>query len=928
MPQKICTRISKFLYKYLYIILIISKMKNMNILNIGFIIIITLLRSHNTLIEEKNEDIEQENTIYLNSKINEVFATTEVTQYFTNILEEPIELLISFPIKEEITLSKFILTVGDKTITSKVLKKEEAEEKYDNCIYSGNTGFISKYEKDMKNYVINIGNINPKVKVKLQAFFIQNIGSADMSYEFVIMEKYPTFHYKEINQNEARNKIIKANFKIETQSKITRLSAPFFDDEAKKNSKYEVKFSKDYKSANIIYVKNPYEQKNFNIENNEEKLGYPGKVNEPTRLTSFSILFRVENMNKPKMYYQYNKELNEISYVINHVYSSKILENIPIPEYPDQDNKISYYEKYQSYIINDSPGLFIFLVDQSGSMSGKSIELVRQALIISIKSLPPKLYFQLIGFGIHFRKYNEIPVINNEKNVNDIINIIKEMEADMGGTNIVDPLRSIYNDNSYDKINLSKNIFMLTDGQINDRDECIKLISENSNKFRIHAFGIGNYFDKVLIERCGKLGKGSSVFVENVDEIIHSIMNELNIGLRNYLIDIKHNFLDYQENIKNAVIISKPINNFAYQDEIINFSFILDNKNKINIDKLSTPIKIEITGKNSKGVINEVILFKKNENIIKLPDGDDLFKIIVGQGLKNNFEFIKDKNKEIEFSQKYQILSKNTALYAEIINHNDFKQKKLITVDLDNYSADEDEEEVYYGTTFQGYSGETKDLILFDVTLLSLGIETVGGVMTTIIPQDTVIPCKKSQIFTTYQDNQTTFTIHILEGERPLTKDNHSIAKFDLNGIPPAPRGQTQIEVTFDIDENDILTVSAVEKTTGKSEKIVINHRLSKEESYKMIREALESKEQDKITRARMDAKNSLENYIYSMKNKIEDKEKVIGVKLTEDEKKTIGNALKEAQDWINAIQEAENEEYETHLKDLQKICDPIIGKI
>lgn len=118
-------------------------MKNMNILNIGFIIIITLLRSHNTLIEEKNEDIEQENTIYLNSKINEVFATTEVTQYFTNILEEPIELLISFPIKEEITLSKFILTVGDKTITSKVLKKEEAEEKYDNCIYSGNTGFIS-----------------------------------------------------------------------------------------------------------------------------------------------------------------------------------------------------------------------------------------------------------------------------------------------------------------------------------------------------------------------------------------------------------------------------------------------------------------------------------------------------------------------------------------------------------------------------------------------------------------------------------------------------------------------------------------------------------------------------------------------------------------------------------------------------------------
>ena len=342
----------------------------MNILYIGFIII-TLLGIHKTLIEEKNEEDEQENTIYLNSTINEVLATTEVTQYFTNPLDKTIELLISFPIKEEISLSKFIVTVGEKTMTSKVMKKEEAEEKYDNSIYSGNTGFISKYETDMKTYVVNIGNINPKVKVKLQTFFIQNIGSADMSYEFVIMEKYPTFHYKEINQNEARNKMIKANFKIQTQSKITRLSAPFFDDEAKKSSIYQVVFSKDYRSASIIYVKNPYEQKNRDIDDNRAEYGYPGKINEPTRLTSFSILFRVENINKPKMYYQYNKEFNEVAYVINHVYSSKILETIPIPEYPDQDNKISYYEKYQSEIINDSPGLFIFLVDQSGSMGIK-----------------------------------------------------------------------------------------------------------------------------------------------------------------------------------------------------------------------------------------------------------------------------------------------------------------------------------------------------------------------------------------------------------------------------------------------------------------------------------------------------------------------------------------------------------------------------
>ena len=538
----------------------------------------------------------------LESKVNEVYVKTTVKQKFKNPEKTPLELQIYLDKNDNLLFNSFQAKIGDSIVAkSKIIKKEKANVKYTDTIASGNAAiFVAETDK---NIIINMGNIPPKEEVIFISEFLHFIKFSDC-YEFELFRNLPIFIGKD--DEKYTNTKLEEKIYIKTKNKISTLS----------------------KDINVTELQIK-EEKYLNEEKNEYFISYEiGKLPSyyykevNTSKIYFDIVYT-----EPKIFLQKSAIFNEDNYIIQYKYKNTQEE------------------------LEISPALFIFLIDQSGSMSGNRIIIAKKALELSLQSLPAKSYYQLIGFGSTFVKYDETPKEYTKENIQNSILTIEKIEANLCGTDIYYPLKKIYENKIYDEINLSKNIFLITDGHIIQKEETLELIKSNNSKFRIFSIGIGNGFDADLIKRSGLFGKGSYNYCRDINELNSVVAKEINNVNRPWVSELKLNC-----DLDNENIIKKTESpDLIKYNSIINFNYIIPRKNN---DKIKFEIIVSLDGENGK---KEEI--KNNYEIIPMefPEGEEFSKLLIKNDLKNNSE-----KEKLDKAIKYQLLNENTALFAKI----------------------------------------------------------------------------------------------------------------------------------------------------------------------------------------------------------------------------------------------------------------------
>ena len=566
--------------------------------------------------------------------IDELMSQIEVTQNFKNKKKIPIELELLLPTIESLNITRFELIKENQKIISKILEKEKAKEKYSDTITQGDSGFVS-YTLDDETKIC-LGNVSPNEEIELKTFYFGHITIKDLSLQAKFPVLFPKFvmedpsFKEEYDYYKYENITVKGKIYINTRSKLTRLVIK----DSKNYTKIEKKFSEDKLSAEIDFLKNNFSDKDI-----------PGL-----------ILFRTEQINDEVLYFQSDPRKNKSYYILQKTLSKPEF-NFDLKGNIDEDKDKNYTSMIKNKEEEDkkqSKICYIFLLDQSGSMDGERMNLSCKSLLLFLQSLNENCYIQLIGFGSNYEFFSEEPLEYNKQNIKDLMEKIKKLDADKGGTELYEPLKKIYDNPIYDKYKMKKSIILLTDGELDDKQKVLNLISANSERFIFNSIGIGSC-DKDLIERSALNGNGYSYYISKLNELNEVVISLLEKTQNCLSLSCKVNQKCFIENT-NEFVINK--------NDIFKYGFILEGKNIKNIE-------FEIGNEETK-----TKLYFDTNKIIKLPDGDNLGKLIVDNYLQG--DKCKNKNLKISLSKDFKILTNETAFYAKITNEIPSKDKMVL----------------------------------------------------------------------------------------------------------------------------------------------------------------------------------------------------------------------------------------------------------